>query len=185
MSKIVIALCCLCFAFSSGCRQKGPQSGSVPLMKENPVAGMTWSRPQRWEKSADRPMRSATYSIPPTEGDAEGGECAVFFFGAGQGGDVSLNIQRWASQFEPADQASKTTSEVENMKVTRVQIDGVYLAPSGPMMQSQGKKENYKLLGAIVEAPKGLVFFKCTGPAKTISATQFEFDAMISSVAKE
>ncbi|MBF8248785.1 MAG: hypothetical protein HW374_1585 [Bacteroidetes bacterium] len=53
------------------------------------------------------------------------------------------------------------------------------------MMQSQGKKENYRLLGAIVEAPKGSVFFKFTGPANTISTATPEFDAMVSSAAKE
>jgi hypothetical protein len=53
------------------------------------------------------------------------------------------------------------------------------------MMESQGKKENYRLLGAIVEAPEGLVFFKFTGPAKTIGASEAEFDAMIGTMAKK
>jgi hypothetical protein len=53
------------------------------------------------------------------------------------------------------------------------------------MMESQGKKENYRLLGAIVEAPEGLVFFKFTGPAKTIAAADTEFDALIGSVSKK
>ena len=185
MKNIVIAACFICILFSTGCRQEQPQSGSVQLTKEPAVAGMVWSRPQRWEKAADRPMRAATYNIPASQGDAEGGECALFYFGAGQGGDVNLNIERWGAQFEPAEQVLKTTKEVAGMKITRVQIDGAYLAPAGPMMQSQGKKENYRLLGAIVEAPKGSVFFKFTGPANTISAASSEFDAMINSAAKE
>jgi hypothetical protein len=185
MKNIVIAACFICILFSTGCRQEQPQSGSVQLTKEPSVAGMVWSRPQRWEKAANRPMRAATYNIPASEGDAEGGECAVFYFGTGQGGDVNLNIERWAAQFEPAEQVVKTTQQVAGMKVTRVQIDGAYLAPAGPMMQSQGKKENYRLLGAIVEAPEGSVFFKCTGPANTISTATPEFDAMVSSAAKE
>ena len=52
------------------------------------------------------------------------------------------------------------------------------------MMQSQGKKPGYRLLGAIVEAPNGMVFFKCTGPAATISKAQADFDRMIGSLAK-
>jgi len=185
MKNIMIAVCFMCLLFSTGCRQEQPQPGFVQLTKEPAVAGMMWSRPQRWEKTADRPMRAATYTIPPAEGDTESGECAVFYFGTGQGGDVNLNIERWGAQFEPAEQVLKTTQQVAGMKVTRVQIDGAYLAPAGPMMQSQGKKENYRLLGAIVEAPEGSVFFKCTGPANTLSTAAPEFDAMINSAAKE
>jgi hypothetical protein len=185
MKNKMIAVCFMCILFSTGCRREQPQSGSVQLTKEPAVAGIVWSRPQRWEKAADRPMRAATYNIPSSKEGVEGGECAVFYFGTGQGGDVNLNIDRWGAQFEPAEQVVKTTKQVAGMKVTRVQIDGTYLAPAGPMMQSQGKRENYRLLGAIVEAPKGSVFFKCTGPANTMTTAAPEFDAMISSAAKE
>jgi len=51
-------------------------------------------------------------------------------------------------------------------------------------MQSHEKKPGYRLLGAIVEAPGGLVFFKCTGPAATIGKAQAEFDSLIGSLAK-
>jgi hypothetical protein len=130
-------------------------------------------------------MRVATYSIPAAEGDAEGGECAVFYFGSDQGGDVAANIQRWVTQFENPSGPDQSASEIQGMKVTSVKIAGTYLAPSGPMMQSAGKKENYKLLGAIVEAPEGSVFFKFTGPAKTVDAASDKFNKMIQSIVKQ
>jgi hypothetical protein len=40
------------------------------------------------------------------------------------------------------------------------------------------------LLGAIIEGPSGEVFFKLTGPAKTIAAAESEFQAMLKSVKK-
>ena len=46
-------------------------------------------------------MRVATYAVPGAKG-AEAGECAVFFFGPGQGGGVDDNVARWAKQFEGA-----------------------------------------------------------------------------------
>ncbi len=95
-----------------------------------------------------------------------------------------MNIRRWGSQFEGAGEARKTTSEVAGLNVTRVEIAGTYLAPGGPMMESQGRKENFRLLGAIVEAPEGSVFFKLTGPANTVAAAEREFDAMIQSITK-
>src|SRR5690606_2877124 len=61
--------------------------------------GLTWTDPPGWQRGPDRPMRAATYSVPKAEGDAQDGELAVFYFGAGQGGDVEMNINRWTGQF--------------------------------------------------------------------------------------
>jgi hypothetical protein len=73
---------------------------------------------------------------------------------------------------------------VHGLKVHRMDISGTYLAPGGPMMQSQGKKTGWRLSGAIVEAPEGLVFFKCVGPAATIQAAEKDIEALIQSVTK-
>ena len=70
------------------------------------------------------------------------------------------------------------------LKVTLVEVAGTYLSPGGPMMQSQGKKENYQLLGAIIDAPEGMVFFKATGPANTMKASKQDFDVLVNSVVK-
>jgi hypothetical protein len=53
------------------------------------------------------------------------------------------------------------------------------------MMQSQGKKENFRLLGAIVKAPEGSVFFKLIGPANTIASVEGDFNTLISSLKKD
>lgn len=157
-----------------------PASGLVA--EDNAVAGLRWSYPDTWSRQHELPMRVATYVIPAAEGDAEAGECAVFYFGSDQGGDVDMNIRRWGAQFDGATQAEKTTMEVNGLPVTIARIEGTYLAPAGPMMESQGRKEGYKLLAAIVEGPQGMVFFKSTGPAKTIDASEPNFFAMINSL---
>jgi hypothetical protein len=41
------------------------------------------------------------------------------------------------------------------------------------------------LLGAIAEGPGGNVFFKLTGPDKTIAAEQSRFDQLLSSIQRE
>ncbi len=147
------------------------------------VAGVTWTVPSGWTQGPQKQMRVATYNVPPANGDQEGGECGVFYFGPDQGGAVQMNIDRWISQFENA-KPKQTAKEVNGMKVEVVEIAGTYLAPSGPMMESSGKKTNYRLLGAIVGAPEGSVFFKLTGPAKTIQATEGDFNALVSSLKK-
>jgi hypothetical protein len=166
-----------------GCKK---QAGSDALgSTQGTVAGVQWSVPKKWTPLADRPMRVATYSIPSTERDAEGGECAVSFFGSGQGGNVQANIERWVGQFESAGTPEQSSKTIHGIGVTTVKIAGAYLAPSGPMMMSAGKKEDYMMLGAIVEAPEGMVFFKCTGPSKTMENSRGEFEAMVESMTKK
>lgn len=188
MRKFVfpVLLAVVTAVFIDGCGKRQPAE-QVPLTKEpsaNEAGGIVWSYPSAWTKAPARPMRVATYTVPAMEGDPEAGECAIFYFGPGQGGDVAANIDRWVTQFENAGQPEKTTLKVDGMNVTRVQISGTYLAPGGAMMESQGKKANYLLLGAIVEAPGGSVFFKFTGPQKTVAGAEAGFDAMIQSVSK-
>lgn len=157
-------------------------SHGVPASAE--AGGIEWRVPARWKAGAGSAMRVATYSVPAAKG-AEAGECAVFFFGPGQGGDVDSNVERWGRQFEGAPTPERTASTVAGMRVTRAQVSGIYLAPGGPMMQSQGKKSGYRLLGAIVEGPQGNVFFKLTGPAASVGAAEADFDALVASLRKE
>jgi hypothetical protein len=158
-------------------------AAASPAASTGAAAGVEWTVPARWAAGKGSAMRVATYEVPAAKG-AGAGECAVFFFGPGQGGGVDDNVARWARQFEGAPAPKRATASVAGLRVTRVQVDGTYLAPGGPMMQSTGKKTGYRLLGAIVEAPGGNVFFKLTGPAATVSGAQAEFDALVASMRK-
>lgn len=151
----------------------------------NAAAGVRWTPPSRWGMHPPRQMRVATYMIPSPAGEADGGECAVFFFGTGQGGDTEANIGRWASQFKENPKPERSSREVNGLSVTIVKLAGTYLAPSGPMMESSGSFADYRLLGAIVDAPEGPVFFKLTGPAKTVAGAEKEFDDMVASIVKQ
>ena len=150
------------------------------------VAGVSWSAPARWIALAPRPMRAATYRVPAAAGDPEPGECAVFFFGAGQGGDVEANMKRWLGQFEKpgggAEAGARTASSFNGIKVTTVDVSGTYLASAGPMSPAKESKPGYRLLGAIVEAPEGNVFFKFTGPSRTVGAAEAEFTSLLKSL---
>jgi hypothetical protein len=150
---------------------------------EGSAGGVRWTLPADWQAGADRPMRVATYAIPAAAGQ-EPGECGVFFFGRGQGGSIEDNLDRWKKQFEPASAAKPTVRTVNGLKVHEIDISGTYTSPGGPMMQSQGKKSGWRLLGAIVEAPDGLVFFKATGPAATIKSAETAFQTLVKSVTK-
>jgi hypothetical protein len=146
------------------------------------AGGIQWTPPANWKAQPDRPMRAATYTIPPAVGDAEPGECAVFYFGPGQGGGVDDNIKRWIAQFEGAGTPKQAQTTINGLKVTTVEHAGVYLAGGGPMATAKSRKPGYRIAGAIVEAPQGSVFFKLTGPAATVQAAKPAFDKMLQSV---
>jgi hypothetical protein len=162
----------------------GMPGAGMDLAPEAPDPGLEWTVPSRWDVQGDRPMRLATYSVPAAKAGAETGECAVFYFGPSQGGGVEDNIDRWVGQFENPSTPLRTTRTVNGMQIARVKVHGAYLAPGGPNMESQGKKPDYLLLGAIVTGPRGAVFFKFTGPAKTVEAATADFDRMLGSVKK-
>ncbi len=174
--------------FVAGCGKKEEGSGSTgekPSLTQGganaSAGGVTWMVPVKWKDAGQRPMRVATYTVP-SAGEGVAGECAVFYFGSGQGGDIRSNIDRWVGQFENPSEPVEASREVNGMKVTTVTTTGAFLSPAGPMMESQGKKPDYMLLGAIVEAPQGSVFFKLTGPSATVTAAKAEFDALLGSL---
>jgi hypothetical protein len=127
-------------------------------------------------------MRAATYAVPRAAGDSEDGECAVFYFGSGEGGSIDANVKRWIGQFEGGGPPKTGKRTINGLQVTAIDLAGTYLASAGPMAPVKEKKSGYRLLGAIVEAPEGNVFFKFTGPAKTVGAAQPQFDKLLNSI---
>ena len=133
-------------------------------------------------------MRLATYQIPPAPGDQESGECGVYYFGPGQGGSVEANVDRWIGQFQQTNgNPSKDVAKVEKrtingLKVTTIDVSGSYTGMGGPAAPEGSPKQRYRLLGAIVESPQGSVFFKFTGPAKTVAENQSIFERMLSTL---
>src|SRR5215467_7181380 len=77
------------------------------------AAGVHWTAPAGWKTEAPQPMRAATYTVTAVSGDKANAECAVYFFGAGQGGSVEANIERWKEQFQAADGRPATAKIVK------------------------------------------------------------------------
>jgi hypothetical protein len=160
-------------------------TATLALLAES-ASGVKWNAPAAWKTSPARPMRTVTYATPAAPGDKEAGEVAVFYFGPGQGGGVQANIDRWVGQFTTKTGAPKTSkSAVAGMAVTSIDVSGTYGASAGPMSPEKVEKPGFRMLGAIVEAPQGAVFFKFTGPAKTVGAHEAAFQGMIKAITKE
>jgi hypothetical protein len=154
------------------------------------AAGVRWASPTQWTAETGRPMRVVSYVIPAAAGDEEGGELGVFFFGSGQGGDVESNLGRWFGQFVQADGQPVSEAErrekrtIAGLPVTLVELSGTYMTSPFPMSPEKTPKPGFRMLGAIVEAPEGNVFFKLTAPEATARAAAPEFEALLGSLTR-
>lgn len=171
--------------------QQAPQAQQPAQGAATQAGGVAWTAPSGWEAQGARPMRVATYRIAPAKGDTEGAELAIFYFGAGQGGAVDANVQRWLSQFRKADGSPVTDKDVRPKKdtvnglpVTTLDVKGTYTG-GGPMMGPSTPKPGYRLLGSIVEGPEGAIFFKLTGPERTVASAEKGFRKLLESVKKQ
>lgn len=147
------------------------------------VGAFTFTRPTDWQSiPVTSPMRKAELKVPGADA-AHPADITFFYFGAGQGGDVQGNVQRWLRQFESNPGAEKTESqETGGTKITFVSTEGTYHSgmPGGPSTPVPDQA----LLGAILESPDGNVFVKMTGPAVLIKTTRQKFVDFISAAAK-
>ncbi len=158
------------------------------------ATGIKYVAPESWTKETPASsMRADQYSLPRAEGDEEDGELAIFKFAAGSGGAIDANISRWRKQFStadgqplPDDKALPTKTEVNGLEVTLIDIDGRYQATS--MMfggAPPAAKDNYRMLGALVDTPVGLWVFKAVGPAATMAKHEESFSQFVQSVETE
>ena len=126
-------------------------------------------------------MRKAQLSVPGKKGE-DAGEVVFFHFGAGNAGGTKANIDRWYRQFqEPVAQLKTRTeeSQLREVKVSFVHAEGTFM--SGPPVGRKIPKAGYALLGAIIEAKKGFIFVKMTGPKSVIEAAEGDFKTMVTS----
>jgi hypothetical protein len=163
-----------------------PSLPAVPAGAGTGASALAWTSPATWiEEKPSSPMRRAQYKVPGPGGN---GECVVFYFGPGQGGDPMSNAERWAGQFtlpdgSPAQKNLKTSEiEVGGFKVFIVEVAGTYSGGMSMSMEPQSPKPNYRLLGAVAPGPDANWYFKFTGPDATVNANRAAFESMVKSL---
>jgi hypothetical protein len=191
LMRALLALFAL-LAIASACTEDPPPTRShAPVADRRPdrhpdsedyAGGIAWHvQPPLVSHAATSPMRAAEYVVsghPDTT-------LAVFHFGASEGGSVDDNINRWVDQFTQADGSSSrdaaviTHREAGGLPVTFVDVSGSF---SGMRGTDTVAAASQRMLGAIVEGPEGLVFFKLVGPSDTVGTAADAFDAMLASI---
>jgi hypothetical protein len=148
--------------------------GADPV--EFTVGGFAFTRPDTWGwVTPASPMRRAQLSVRADE-DGTSAEVTFFHFGAGQGGSVQANVDRWFKQFSDGSTDART-ERVGNTTVTFVKAHGTFASgmPGGPTTPLK----DYALRGAILESPAGDVYVKMTGPQNVVKRADPEFEKMI------
>jgi len=136
------------------------------------LAGIRYVPASQWTDLGPSGMRKASYYYGPLENDKDSATMTVFYFGKDMGGSIDANLDRWIGQMTLPDGRDPHTAVIRNlhhpdgMNAHIISLQGTYNA--GSMMGgATTPKENYRLIGVVVEAPEGNGFFKLTGPEDT------------------
>jgi hypothetical protein len=158
-------------------------AGAPPGPGHAAAPGLHWDLPAGWvaETPASN-MRLARYRV------GDDGECIVFYFGPGQGGDPASNARRWGSQFKQADGVTSedlvevTWLEDSTVPVMLVEVGGTYDGGMTMTAEPARPQPGYRLLGGIAEGADAPWFFKFVGPEATVQAEREAFVGMMRSI---
>jgi hypothetical protein len=156
------------------------------LFALNSASRLGYDAPADWKAvEAGSSMRLAQWSYGAAS------EVVIFYFGAGQGGSVEANLDRWYGQFQQPDggstreRAKVTKSKAGELSITRVDVGGTYNAPVRPGAAERHNEPDYRMLAAVVEGLSGPWFIRFLGPAKEVEAGSGSFDAFLRSLRLE
>lgn len=153
----------------------GATGGPEMPAAEGPAA-IVWKAPAKWTSSPNpNAMRLATYHVPAAAGAADEAELTV----VRAGGSTEANLDRWTKQFENPQGMERTTKTVHGLKVSTLEVQGVYQST----MAGGPPRTGWMLRAAVVETEQGPYFFKLTGPSASVRAARGDFDALLGSVA--
>ncbi len=159
--------------------------GSIRVEAPGSGKALEWTVPNGWESvKPGSSMRYAQYRVPGLGGD---GECIVYYFGPGQGGDPQGNAVRWARQFSQPDGsdpvAAMKVEELEGGRVDVLVVSTRVTYSGGMAMMGETKQlTDYALLGGIAKGVDAFWFYKFTGPAVTVDGNRSAFEEMMRSV---
>ena len=144
--------------------------------------------PEGWvSERVTSSMRVSQYQLPAADGDSEAASLVVYYFGAGQGGSVDANLDRWMGQMQTGDgrpskdKAKTETTTVNGLKVTLLDVSGAYAGGDMGGGGAAQSKPNFRMRAGVIETPKGAYFIKLVGPEKTVNRWDQAFQEFVKS----
>lgn len=172
-----IALLCLPLALGPGLVEAQapppqPVAFRIGSVRFDRPEGWTYSRPADGVRAAQLEKKSAGTPIVIT----------FTRFPPGSGGTVQANVDRWQAQFLSQESAAEVqTPAGTSAPLTLVRLHGTMKGgvPGGPPKDTA----NTLLLGAILEAPDGLVVVKLSGPKAAVAQEEKTFSNLVRAAA--
>ena len=144
---------------------------------------LRWTAPEGWNFLPATEFRHVNFDFGPNRE----GEVYLTLLPISGGGGVLENFNRWRKQMDQpalaeADLATLPTKTIFGRPIPSLDLTGTFTGGSGPQMAAAPPKANYRMLGAIFEAPGFLFTIKMTGPEPLIAANAAKFDAFCQSL---
>lgn len=165
-------------------QRAAPLAGSTGSADAAGAGPLRWGTPQGWTfaKPASGSMRLGEYIVAGAAGQ-QPAVMSIFYFGPQGGGGVDANIDRWVGQFttpegKPITDAKRDIKTINGMKIHTVDVAGTFNGGMG----GGGPQNDQRVLGAIVESPQGLFFFKLVGHKDVMSANEAKFGEFLQSL---
>jgi hypothetical protein len=172
-------------AVSASCT-RGESGNPTVEIEGQPVALLEYvaTSPADWQgRQPASQMRLAEFVTPAAAGADAGAEVVVYFFGAGQGGSVEANIERWKSQFADSEgnhpEPVTARDSASHFPATFVQLRGSYTRSIGMGDTAVVAKPDQVLMAAVVETPRGNLHVQMHGPAASVLAQEAAFRGFV------
>ncbi len=136
------------------------------------------SAPANWvARPPASSSRLAQFVVPgPTLADSS--EVVVFYFGAAQGGNIDVNLERWRSQFSTPDGSpvpeQVTRDSTGAFPITIAEFRGSYRRGIGAG-SADSVRTGQTLVATIVETPRGTLFIQLFGPSDPVAREREPF----------
>ena len=142
------------------------------------ASGLKLTVPAGWRSEPPgSSMRAAQIAVPGAGGE---GQLTVFHFGAGGGGGVDANLDRWLSQvvLDAGTEPKREVFEAPPLKIHFVAASGKVTASRVGSFPAQDQP-GWGLLGAVIEAEGGPWYLRLVGPKDTLEAQRDAFLKML------
>jgi len=151
------------------------------------AARLRFAVPVTWTRVPAAENEVARYRLPAAEGDMGESFLVLRTQSAEEVVPPDAQLELWYARFTQPDgrptraAASVLKRKVDDLRVTRTDVSGTYVASTAAPGQQPGVS-GYRLLGAVVEGDGGPWLFVVIGAKATVGGARADFDALLLSL---
>lgn len=157
-------------------------NGTNAIAQRDSVGNISYKLPDTWNAvESEKQFRLLEITLNTNE------DFSLVLFSNIQG-TADQNIERWINQFKKDDFFNQENiiikrDSLDNKYITLLEMYGNYEVPNmGNLSQEKTLKNNYGLLGGVIEFPNSLYFVKAVGLNSAISSNKDNFERFIYSI---